>query len=256
VTRWAVAERPPPVRHGTVSATSAHRFAARVRSRRRRTWSLGIGGVALVLLLGWVLLGSPWLVTRTVQVSGTTRVDAALLARFGEPELGRPLLLARTGAVQRRALGLELVTSASVSRQWPGTLRIRVQERSPVAAVPGAGGVRLVDPDGVVVQTVARAPARLPLLRLDTDAALGGPAVRACLQVLDGLPASLRDRVRQIGATSPDGVWLLLGDSVRVQWGGADQTPLKARVLRAMLPRRAAEYDVSAPHAPAFRGAR
>lgn len=252
----ALAERPPPVRHGNVSSTSAMRFAARVRSRRRHRWAAAAAAVTVLGALGWLLLGSTWLRVNAVQVSGTVRLDPSVVSQLAESELSRPMLLARTGDVRDRVARLQLATGAQVSRQWPATLRIRVTERVPAAAVPGPdGSVRLVDTEGVVVETTSRAPAGLPQLQLEAgnDPGLGGSAVRSCLTVLAGLPDRLRDQVASLGASSPDGVWLELDGGARVQWGGPEETPLKVRVLQVLLAKKAAGYDVSAPLAPAIR---
>jgi cell division protein FtsQ len=168
--------------------------------------------------------------------------------------MGGPLLLADTGRIAAQVRRQPLVAAVEVSRRWPSTLRVRVRERNPVAAVPGPNGVRLVDVDGVVVDLALLPPPRLPVVEVDVGTTSGAAALRACLAVLEGMPAGLRDQVHQIGADGPESVWLVLDDRSRVQWGGAEQTPLKADVLQALRRQRAARYDVSAPDAPAVSG--
>ncbi len=51
---------------------------------------------------------------------------------------------------------------AEVGRDWPDTLTVRVIERTPLAAVPGEDGFRVIDAAGVAFRTVAQAPDGLP----------------------------------------------------------------------------------------------
>ena len=132
---------------------------------------------------------------------------------------------------------------------------VEVTERSPIAAVPTAGGrVALVDEDGVVVDTAARAPQSLPLLGVDV--AKAGPlSLRAARAVFDDLPPALRAMVRRVGAASPDGVGLVLSDGSTVNWGSADDGARKVEALLAVHPHglgKPVAIDVSAPDNPAI----
>lgn len=252
------------------SSGTAERFAARVRSRRRRRWAAGIAAILVLVGLGWLTLFSPWLLVERVEVSGTTRVDAGAVHQIADAELGRPMVLLDPRAVSDRVAALPLVKTVTVTRRWPSTVRVRVDERVPVAAVPAApsgsstnsgtnsgtssakGGYRLVDRDGVEVEAVSTRPVTLPYL--DVDVATGGPAaLTAALDVQSALPIAISDRLRSIGATSRDGVWLTMDNGARVVWGSAEDSAEKVDVLRALVTATpdAALYDVSAPGAPA-----
>jgi cell division protein FtsQ len=147
-----------------------------------------------------------------------------------------------------------LVRTARVTRTWPGGLRITVQERVAVAAVPGpanlAGSFSLVDADGVELARTPAAPAGLPVVQTDLAKA-GAPALRACLRVLGDLPAEVSRQVRQVGARSADGVWFVLADGRKVTWGSAEDNARKGEVLVALLRQPGRGYDVSAPDNPA-----
>jgi len=242
----------PPRR--AASSGTAERFAARVRSRRRRRWAAAIAAAVLLVGLGWLALFSPWLLVERVQVSGTTRVDAGNVHQIVDAEVGRPMVLLDPRAVSRRVAALPLVKTVTTTRRWPSTVQVRVTERVPVAAVPAAdgGGYRLVDRDGVEVEAVSARPVTVPFL--DVDVAVGGPAaLTAALDVQAALPTAVIDRLRSIGATSRDGVWLSMDNRARVIWGSAEASAEKVAVLRALVTATpaAALYDVSAPTAPA-----
>ena len=83
--------------------------------------------------------------------------------------------------------------------------------------------------------------------------AVRGATVAAALRVRNSLPRSLLRQVTELGATTPDGVWFVLGGT-RVMWGSADAPKEKVAALAAMrsvAPGHARTVDVSAPDAPA-----
>ncbi len=257
----ATARRAGPARRAA-SAGSAERFAARVRSRRRRRFAVVLASLALLVAGVWLAVLSPYLVLQEVQVRGTVRVPQAEVRMVAETELGRPMVLLDPSDVAREVAALPLVRSVQVRRSWPATLTVTVTERLPVAAVAAGPDYRLVDREGVEVETVSRRPSDVPVLDVDLAGGPGSVAtLAAALDVLDGLPPSLHAQVVEIGATSPDGVWLRLDasadTSIRVVWGDSSQGQQKAGVLQVLMAaqdtRDAASYDVSAPLNPAVR---
>ena len=251
--RHVASEPLDPRARPTVSPTSAERFAARVRARRRRRRIAVALVVALLAGLVWVALWSPWVRVAGVQVTGTDRVPQARVAAAADTEIGRSMAFARTDEVAQRIRREQpLVRAVTVTRRWPSTLRIAVTEREPVAAVPDAGQLRLVDADGVTVAR-ARSAGDLPRVEVDLTRPDAVASLRECVEVASGLPASLAKRVRRLGATTPDRVWLELAGGARVDWGSGDDTPRKAEVLAALLPQKASLYDVRSPDTPAVR---
>jgi cell division protein FtsQ len=244
----------PAAGRGTVSRTSAQRFAARVRARRRRRWLITIGVLLLLSGAGWAALRSPWATVQRIEVTGTNRIPLAQVRAEAEPELGHPMLLARTADIEARIARQRLVRSVRVQRHWPGVLRVQVQERVPVAALPVGSEFALVDIDGVVIERVPQIvpPAGLPRLEVSLGTA-GVSAMRGTLQVLRGLPPNLAKQLKSIGADSPDGIWLKLDGGATVEWGSATDSAQKARVLTALLPQHAVDYDVRSPDTPAVR---
>jgi cell division protein FtsQ len=240
----------------SVSTTSAQRFAARIRARRRRRVLIVVAALLVVNGLAWLALLSPWATVQRVVVTGTNRVPVAEVRDQAEPEVGHPILLARTDDIAARVSRQRLIRSVQVKRLWSGTIKVSVVERFPVAALPSDGTLALVDRDGVVIEKVAKAPAGLPRLEVGLGAS-EVPALRGGLAVLAQLPTSVSKNLQAIGADTPDGIWLKLRDKkakriVRVEWGNSDRTPQKARVLTALLRHHAATYDVRSPDKPAY----
>jgi len=211
--------------------------------------------VVAAVVLGWVLLASPWLRVDDVRITGTERTDLAAVQAIVDGERGRPLARVDVAALAGEVSALPLVASTDVVRSWPATLEVRVHEREAVAAVPvTAGGVDLVDDRGHVLVHAASAPPGVPLVSVDVDAA-GPDSLLAALAVNGALPTALRARVAGISATSPAAVTLRLTDGPQVVWGGTDRPGRKAEVLQRLLAdpevAKAQRVDVSAPDAAA-----
>jgi cell division protein FtsQ len=251
-----------PVRR-TVVAGSAERFAERSAMRRRLTrrkigWVSA--GLVVAVLAAWLLFFSPVLAldVAEVQVQGEgSVVDAAAVMAVVEPLDGTPLPRLDTVDLRRAILDVPGVRAAEVAREWPHGLVITIVSREPVAAVPAEDGVVLLDVDGVQVGRAAEAPVGLPVITVplgeDTR------AMTAVLTVLEQMPDDLAAQVASASADSQDTVHLVLADGAQVEWGSADQTALKARVLQTLraapASAGAAVFDVSAPTLPITRAA-
>lgn len=257
---------PVVVHRPTVVAGTVERFAERVEMRRRITRRRAIGGaigVGVAGVLAWVLLWSPVLALDIAEVDlggqGTV-VDPATVMAVVQPQDGTPLPRLDTVELRRAILDVPGVRAAEVARVWPHGLRITVVSREPVAAVPdgadlGAGFV-LLDVEGVQVGRATEAPVGLPVISVpvDDEDAL---AMTAVLTVLQGLPPELADQVAAASAETQDTVRLVLADGAEVEWGSADRSALKARVLLTLrsspASAGAAVFDVSAPTLPITR---
>jgi cell division septal protein FtsQ len=109
-------------------------------------------------------LYSPLFAVRHVRVQADGRVaTAAVVAAAGLQH--HPLMIDVDSArVAARLDADPLLGGARVSRHWPSSVYISVDVRSPVAAVPGAGGFAEVDATGRVLALSADRPPGLPLL--------------------------------------------------------------------------------------------
>ncbi|WP_291797267.1 cell division protein FtsQ/DivIB, partial [Cellulomonas sp.] len=258
-----------PVRPSVVSTGSVARFAERARARRTiaRRQVLGVGGGLVGLAAaGWLLFVSPVLaldpldvtVTGAGTVVAVDQVAAVVAARANTP-------LPRLDTVGLRDAVLEVpgVREARVTRDWPHGIVVELVAREPVAAVPEtasadptapAAGFALLDMEGVQVGRVDAAPDGLPVVEVPVG---DKRTLAAVLSVLRALPADLLGEVGQVSAQTQDTVTMQLRDGARVEWGSAQQAPLKIAVLQAL--RKAPSstgahvYDVSAPTLPVTR---
>jgi cell division protein FtsQ len=260
VTATGTAVAPPPAGParsrpgGTGRSPGPPRGAGRGRRSRWRLAFFVLSGVVVVGISVWALFGNRLLVVRSVSVSGTHMLLPAQVITAADVPVGTPLMNVDTAAVTRQVEALDQVASASVTRQWPGTLNIKVTERVPVMALKMAdGSFDQVDGDGVLIRNTKTRPAALP--QLDTPlpggALRGAPAVAIAADVLEELQPWLAKQVEAVSPTvAPSGdvqVTLSLKDGKKVVWGGTDRVAQKSRELRILLPGHSAVIDVSSP---------
>jgi cell division protein FtsQ len=196
-----------------------------------------------------------------VVVDGAARTPVADVVTAAHVPLGRPMVDIDLGDARRRVEALPWIQHASVARQWPGRVRILVTERAPVAvAAADAGAFALVDGSGRVLDTVAAAPAGLPVLSELPPA--GGPGSvlgaddRAVLSVALALPPELRARTSGVAPTSGSTgeVELRLAPEGTIRLGPPDHLDAKFDAIRAVLAqvdlRNLAVLDVRRPESP------
>lgn len=214
----------------------------RRRSRVRRA-SFGALAAVPVLLLGWLLLASPLLQVDRVEVTGTARLSQEAVLAAAGVRAGEPLARVDSGGVEARVEALPDVARVRVVRAWPGTLRLQVRERTPLARVQqGDGTWALLDVTGTRFSPSAEPVAGLPELAVPPEQ----PPVPA-LQVLDELPAALRGQVQAVRGDTPSTVELVLAGGRSVVWGPPGDATRKAAVVAALLPRPGRVIDVTAP---------
>jgi cell division protein FtsQ len=236
--------------------SSVRRFMARARRRRidaARPWAIGAGVLVVAAILLWIVYGTAVLGVRQVSVVGTGFLTPAQVQQAAAVPMRKPLARVDLDEVRSRVQALAPVDRAVVSRGWPGTIKIEVIERTPVAAVPhGAGQWVLIDGQGVAYRTVTQMPAGLPVAQL----AAPGPGdlnTRSALTVLGALTEDLRDQLVGITVRAPAQISLQLRNDRTVVWGDDTDSPKKAQVATVLLKRKGDTIDVSAPDVVTIR---
>ncbi|TMR91418.1 cell division protein FtsQ/DivIB [Nonomuraea basaltis] len=214
---------------------------------KARTAFLVLLTAGVVGTAAWLVFLSPVLGVRSIEIVGNVTVPSERIKQQAGVADLHPLATVNLDDVESRVLGIRRLATAKVDRIWPGTLKIEVVEREPVAAIPAGDQVAIVDGQGVVIELKSAVPPLLPLLKVDRPAA-GDPAMMAALQVIQAVPDEVAPKVRQVRAGTAEGVTLILSDGRTVVWGGPDRPEEKARLLASLLKReKATVYDVSSP---------
>ena len=235
-----------------------------VSARRRLLTALAVT-VLLLATAAWVVLGSPLLAVRTVQVDGVRTDGAGGLSAEQVVEVagidpGTPLVRVDTAAAAELVAALPQVASAEVTRGWPRTVVVTLVQRIPVAVVADGDTRRLVDAGGVVFDTITgELPAGVVPLAV-SDPGPDDAATTAALGALTALPGDVRAEVTGVAARTADDVTLTLTDGRTVSWGSTAQTERKAQVLAGLLDQiesgaldPASTLDVSTPDAVVLR---
>jgi cell division protein FtsQ len=233
---------------------STRRFMARARQRRMRAalpWAVTVGLLALAGLVAWTVLGTGLFGVREVRVVGATLVTPVEVREAVAVPDDAPLARVDLAAVARRVGALAPVERATVERDWPDTLVIRVVERTPAAAVPQGDRFAMIDRSGVPFQTVPRVPDGLPLVRVGRPTP-DDPGTRAGLAVLAALSPRLRAELVSVDVAGLARITLRLRNDRTVVWGDATRSADKSKVATALLGRKADTIDVSAPDVVTF----
>lgn len=231
----------------------------RFTERRRRARIGWLVVLALVgSLAGVVALGafSPLFALRDIQVEGATRVPVDQIVGVVDDQIGTPLPLLDFGRIEVGLGGLPLVQSYVTESRPPGTLVVRVVERTPVGLLQRDGAFQLVDSAGVVVEQGAERIPGYPVIDLPSGDVTTLPFTAAAA-VLVALPNDLLVQIDSITAATADDVRFTLVGGQRVVWGGAEDSAQKAGHLTRLLaqsPTAVTEYDVSSPGVGIIRG--
>ncbi len=147
-------------------------------------------GLALLALLvlwyqitGFLSRDARFLLARDApEVSGARFASAAQVRRVFAADLGRSVYLTPIPERRDELLTLDWVRNASVSRVWPNRMLVDLDERVPVAYLPGSRSA-LIDEDGIVLPAPPGDPFALPVVQ--------------GIRPRDPLPVR-RDRIRRV----------------------------------------------------------
>nr|WP_236779007.1 FtsQ-type POTRA domain-containing protein [Agromyces seonyuensis] len=189
---------------------------------------------------------------REIRIEGASAVPAAAVHDALADELGTPLPLIDDRAVHAALSSFSLIERYSTELVPPGTLIVRLTERTPIGVIEGNGGWDLVDAAGVVISH-SDAPAEgQPVLEVPDG--IASEEFVSVGDVIRSLPDQVRAQVRGVTAETPSDVRLSLDGGASVVWGDDTEAALKASVLAALVrqapPGFAGQYDVSAPMSP------
>jgi cell division protein FtsQ len=215
------------------------------RRLRRLLWALGALAVAGAAT-GSVL--SPLLDVNQIAVVGVDGAHASEVRAAAGVDRGEALLLVDTGAVVMRVEALPWVADARVARQLPGTLRVEVTPRFPVAwSTTDTGEVGLLDRRGALISTAPTPTAGLP------EVTATGADVRVAARIAGALSSTLAPQVATVVVEAGQARLLLVG-GYEVRFGTPHGLSAKVRATEAMLaalgPTRGSYLDVSVPTTP------
>ncbi|HEX8771779.1 MAG TPA: FtsQ-type POTRA domain-containing protein [Acidimicrobiales bacterium] len=230
----------------------------RQEGRRRLHVLVAVAVCLCVAVVAWTASRSPLLDVDRVVVDGASLTGASTARGASGVERGTAMVDIDESAVANRLRSLPWVRSASVRRDWPGTLRLGLVERTPVAITPASvGGWALIDREGrVLTASATPAPGLLVVAGLPPAGPPGttlGAAARGLLDVVGAIPGGLRPLVTNL-TVDTNGINLGLAPGGTILLGGADDVAAKMRsaelVLQGVDTTKLAVLDVRLPKTP------
>ena len=124
----------------------------RAKGRKRLVLVLGALGIVVLLLGTLAVFASPLFSVKQVEVNGALYTSDEVLEPILSQVRGEPILTVDTNAVRTKVQALPWVRRAEVRTDFPRTLVIDVDERTPAAVyIGGDGRWRVIDRDGRVI---------------------------------------------------------------------------------------------------------
>ncbi|MGH2733607.1 MAG: cell division protein FtsQ/DivIB [Actinomycetota bacterium] len=214
--------------------------------------------MAGVIGLAGALWSSPWVMLRTIEVSGNHHALTAEVVAASGLAPGARLSAVPPLRVQHRVEAVPWVRTARVERVLPSKVRINVMERVPAAMVTAAGVTYLADREGIILEegsgpypTIAGLPLEAP----NEGERIGPSQFHEALRIVDSLAPSVRSRLRSVVAPTPNGITLELAEGLAVLYGPAELLEEKNYALVALIQSGlpATSIDVRVPSRPSVR---
>ena len=206
--------------------------------------------LAIIAVLYVVLVFfSPLLATQKITVRGTSLLETTQVEQKLGPLRGVPLTRIDEKKV-RELIGQDnVLRSVQVESRPPHELVVTLKERTAVAVVKQGDTYHTVDSDGVsLLESATQPDTSVPLVRFSGDDPKTSDEFRTISTVLSAMPSELLVQVKEAGATSTSSITITLRDNTTVQWGTAEESELKAKVLlslRQAIAKRAQEEKSS-----------
>lgn len=223
------------------------RIAVKRSAGRRRLRWVAVAAALVVLVVGvLVVLASPLLSVRRVEVDGAAyvaRFDGELLADVVDSLEGEPILIVDLRRAEQRLEGSPWVRSARVTMDFPDRVRIELRERVPLAFFrAGDGRFRVIDDEGRVIVVLDGQPVDYVQITGEGPevgpGASAGATYRAAAQLVRALPDELRPRVANLGVTPEGELTMELIEGTTVRFGAPDDLQAKLVALVVVLRRQ------------------
>ena len=204
----------------------------RQEGRRRLRWFTVVGLVVAAVVLILLLLTSPILSVRQVDVEGVVYADPQQIAAIVDSIDGEPILTVDLEVAETRLLAIPWVRLARVSMHLPARVTIEIVERTPIAYFRAVDGFnRVIDRDGRVLDVIEGDPTDyIRIIGTGPNLSAGQMTEQPLLgaaELINALPSDLRIRLLSV-TVSPEGeVSLSLTNDVEVIFGRPDDFQAK-----------------------------
>lgn len=140
----------------------------RLKGESRKTWLRGMAWLCGLLTLAGLCLGLVVLYHQlltsslfcikdinNIEIEGAKRLSRSLVLEQSKVGSGASLLAIRPGQVERALMTHPWIAKAEVSRKWPQSLHLKIQERDPVALVQFGEELLYMDRQGMIFKPLS-----------------------------------------------------------------------------------------------------
>lgn len=208
------------------------------------------GIVALLLLVGIGVFLFPVLRVNSIEVEGTRNADAAAVKEAANVGSGKNMLRVDTEQIATKVAKVPWVKRATVSREWPSTVKVQVDEHQAVAYFRDGKDVSAVDEAGKVFLKGVAPEGAKEITNVKADDA---KAVSAAVTAINALHPKVRESLERVEAKNAESLVLRFPDGKSVTWGSAERADEKAEATRVVLTQEGKKWNVSNPAMPSGR---
>ena len=221
-------------------------------------------GLFVLLLAVYSVLQSPLFSLKSVELRGAERLTPDDILAAGGLRLGDKLFSINLRDLARALEQNPLVEEVRLGRRIPGTLKVAVVERRPVAYLSAENGIWAVDARGIPLFAADRLSMAIPVVTAEPPVApqagvrVEHANLEAALRFIEALSVKSRSGLSEVHA-GPGGVTAYSRDRLTIALGLDADPGEQARVLEALLEKIEAErlavsrIDLSRPKAPVIQ---
>jgi len=191
---------------------------------KRKRLVTAVFGVVIFIGLALIVLASPIVAVRTVQVEGAKYADAALVRSVSDSLKGKSVFTVDTKTARERLESDPWIKSARITTSLPSRIMIQINERIPVAWFLGVDNrARVIDEDGLVLSVVEGRPTQY--MWIDgtgsnlTAGASSTATYRAAGQLAMSLPRELAPMVKHLGVAGSEQITMTLKTGTIINFG-------------------------------------
>jgi cell division protein FtsQ len=227
-------------------------------SQGRKVAAIACLVVALLAAGAAALTRSSLFHAKTISVHGASHVSRAEVLQIAAIDPETNVFTLDAAAAERRLERDPWIADATVTKDLPSTVSIRVRERVPVAVASSGGVDRLVADDGTLLD-VALPRAAASLTRIAPAGEDAEPAIAAiagAARAIAAMTPAVRHQVSVMSILADGQLRVDLSSGAEVAYGPASESVEKAQALRALLEWAAGQgatlagADVRVPSAP------
>lgn len=232
----------------------------REAGRRRLRLVLGLLVTVGTVGAGWGVTRSALLDVDKVTVAGAQHTEPAAVVEAAGLRPGQPMLDLHATGLAADIESLPWVARATVTRHWPGTVAVRITERTPAGAVRLGDGWVLADATGRVLSTTPAGAHDLVTIQGPLPADSPAPGAELAGPLLDGVRVAAAvteaalDEVRQVTVDDGGVAVLALAGGAEARLGPTHDLDTKLAALATLFAkvdlRGVSSIDLRVPSAP------